>query len=904
MSTKDFNISRDEFRNITRCLDNKEFRGLFMEYCNELRDNKQQYEDELSMLEAQRGYDVKFLKPSPGYVIKTIVDGKQKGFINVCQSDLVQKPTSTSGVNEDGTKGLKWSIPYAQTQPRRDYDNKQVECAVYDVVFHPDSLHLASKNGGFRKLLNDTSLDAVENAFKVKLDRANLRFPKLQYKGTPSSSVVREKMPHCDSLPKDELFDKLLPPLPNAPNSKGDSNLSENIIPKSHNERTEKTKNKENIDRTPVIGTGNPFYATPAYKIIQCRDVEYGEMTNELDAKIDVTIPRGLKVIITLPLLKSASECALDVTKTTLFLVSEKPAKYKLELKLPYEVKENEGKAAFNIDERSLIVTLPVLRKRNITLQDINSVNASATHTKESGKLIEEINTIPAASVDSRIGKVTTVPSVMESSKKTVFPKFSVNKMENLLAFTLNVRNVDPSTIQLDNRTDSVYCRFSNLGNGYFPCFYVFFVRFPNAQVTEVQHEEWDNNLIIQITLNTANVSSYHAGPGEHETVEYSIMEDITDKINKFGKEIEDDSLCIAVVRQAKASAKVKSDGLMSIEITKREDTDQTFREGMNEVETEKEEDKSSMPEAFSATSAEECDEKDGSEAEKARTMLKAKRNSRKKKKQRSLSDSFCDNLKVIVENEASTGSFDQPKVGSKTGNPTPSGTAIDTPETKARKARSVSECCPLKESDGAEDEVPTIPVLTRKYKSILKRSSYDRSISECSSVDDLGTSVEMARSIGESECRKTVRFNSSIRKQLFRSNSCILTMKKKAQKRREVKRRADARRMSEGESTDNDEKEAQHPDEEHCSSSDQHDEKDAMEDDSGVSFDSESGDKEAVAGKEASMHGGRGKAASKRKNSNKGTKSAGSKSNGGKKQGMDAKNIEFKSDMIFDIEI
>uniref|UniRef100_A0A182K856 Protein kintoun n=1 Tax=Anopheles christyi TaxID=43041 RepID=A0A182K856_9DIPT len=894
MSTKDFNISRDEFRNITRCLDNEEFRDLFMEYCTDLRDNRKQYEDELSMLEAQRGYDVKFLKPSPGYVIKTIVDGKGKGFINVCQSELVQKPTSTTGMNEDGTKGLKWSIPYAQTQPRKDYDNKRIECTVYDVMFHPDALHLASKNEGFRKLLNDTSLDAVEQSFMVKLDRANLRFPKLQYKGTPSSSVVREKMPHCDSLPKDELFDKLLPPLPNAP-----------AVPsKASSERTTKTKNKENINRTAAVSAGDLFYTTPEYKIIQRRDVEYGEMTHELDAKIDVTIPRELKIVITLPLLKSTSECALDVTKTTLHLVSEKPAKYKLELKLPYEVKENEGKASFNIEERSLTVTLPVLRKRNITLQDINSVNGSAKPAKESGKLIEEINTtIPVAGGDHQPeNRAPFVPSMPEAPKKMVFPKFSVNKMENLLAFTLNVRNVDPATIQLDNRTDSVYCRFSNVGNGYFPCFYVFFVRFPNAQVTEVQHEEWDNNLIIQITLNTANVSSYQAGPDEHDTVEYSIMEDIADKINKFGKEIEDDSLCIAVVRQAtKASTKVKSDALMSIEITKREE--QALLQKAKEVGTEREEEKISLPEAFSATSAEECDEKDGSEAEKARTMQKAKRNSRKKKKERSLSDSFCDHLKVIVENEATTGSFDQPQVGGeKQEAAMPSTKPIDSPATKARKARSISECCPLKESDGGDD-ASSIPTLTRKYKSILKRSSYDRSISECSSVDDLGTSVEMARSIGE-ECRKTVRFNNSIRKQL--SNSCILTMKKKAQKRREVKRRADARRMSEGESTDNDEKDTHHHDDEHCcSSSDQHDEKDAMEDDSGVSFDSESGDKEIAAMKaEATNNGGRGKAASKRKNKG-GAKSGGaSNSNGGKKQGTDAKNIQFKSDMIFDIEI
>uniref|UniRef100_A0A182N9M6 Protein kintoun n=1 Tax=Anopheles dirus TaxID=7168 RepID=A0A182N9M6_9DIPT len=899
MSTKDFNISRDEFRNITRCLDNEEFRALFMEYCNDLRDNRKQYEEELSVLEAERGYDVKFLKPSPGYVIKTIVDGKRKGFVNVCQSELVQKPTSASGVNEDGTKGLKWSIPYAQTQPRKDYDNKRVECIVYDVMFHPDSLHLASKNDGFRKLLNDTSLDAVEKSFKVKLDRANLRFPKLQYKGTPSSSVVREKMPHCDSLPKDELFEKLLPPLPaSRPSTEGRSNFE--------GERSAKAKNKENINRTAAAGAGDTFYTTPEYKIIQRRDVEYGEMTNELDAKIDVTIPRELKVVITLPLLKSTTECALDVTKTTLHLVSEKPARYKLELKLPYEVKENDGKASFNVDERQLTVTLPVLRKRSITLQDINSVNAPPTKAKESAKLIEEVNMLPNAGCDSLAGESKMVSSVMEAPKKTIFPKFSVNKMENLLAFTLNVRNVDPNTIVLENRTDSVHCRFSNVGNGYFPCYYVFFVRFPNALVTEVLHEEWDNNLIIQITLNIANVSCYQAGPDEHETVEYSIMEDITDKINKFGKEIEDDSLCIAVVRQGQSCATVKSGGLMSIEITKREEADQSHGDGEPGVEAEQGEEEGetkvrSLPEAPSATSAEECDEKEGTDAEKARSMLKAKRNSRKKKKERSLSDSFCDHLKVIVENEAATGSYvEQSKAGSEQEHSTFASKAIDSPESKARKIRSLSECCPLKESDGGE-EGTTIPTLARKYKSILKRSSYDRSISECSSVDDLGTSVELARSMGE-ECRKTVRFNNSIRKQLFRSNSCILTMKKKTLKRKEAQRRADARRMSEGESTDNDEKDAQHHDEEHCSSSGQHDEKDAMEDDSGVSFDSESGDKEIVALKGGKN--GRPKSASKRKNNNKGTKAADAKSNNGKKQGADVKNIEFKSDMIFDIEI
>ncbi|XP_058125656.1 protein kintoun [Anopheles ziemanni] len=922
MSTKDFNLSRDEFRNITRCLENEEFRDLFADYCKDLRDNRQQYEEELAILEAERGYDVKFLNPKPGYVIKTVVDGKRKGFINVCQCELVQKPSIVPGKYEHESKAVQWNIPYAQSQPRRDYDNKRIECIVYDVMFHPDSLGLAARNDHFRKLLNDTSLDAVEGAFKVKLDRANLRFPKLQYKGTPSCTVMRNKKPNFDSLPKDELFDKLLPPMP-TPAAPTNNNINGSETKKSKPNDGPKrgtvteAQNKENIQRSSARG-----YTTPEYKIVQRRDVEYEEMTHELDAKIDVTIPRELKITITLPLLKSAAECTLDVTKATLYLVSEKPAKYKLELKLPYEVRENEGTAQFNVDARTLTVTLPVLRKRPITLQDINRANApeianvgsTQVNQPTSGKLIEEIEETSGGAPTVANGSKSpangiTQPSVVEAPRKTIFPKFSVNKMENLFAFTLNVRNVDPGTIELDSRTDSVHCRFSNVGNGFFPCYYVFFVRFPNAQVTEVQHEEWDNNLIIQVTLNTASVASYHAGPNEHDTVEYSIMEDITDKINKFGKEIEDDSLCIAVVRQEKG-AKARSGGLLSIEITKK-DIDQ------QEEPLEDAGGKVSRAEPPSGTSVDECDDKEPETEAQARAMLTAKKNGRKKNKERSLSESFCDQLKVIVENEpATTGNPGEPSVGKNaSAGMSPASKAIDAPDAKTRKFRSVSECVESSES---------MPSLVRKYKGILKRSSYDRSISECSSVDDLGTSVEMSLpgSMGE-ECRKTVRFNDAIRKQMFRSNTSILAMKKKSQKKKELKRRAAARRMSEGESTDNDEKELHHRDDDdddeddNCLSSDQHDEKDAMENDSGVSFDSESGDKEAAVMHQAASKSRKNNNNNKNSknnssnnsnnntNNNKGPKSGnGLKSGGGQRRPSDSKNIEFKSDMIFDIEM
>ncbi|XP_050093626.1 protein kintoun [Anopheles aquasalis] len=894
MSTKgEFNLSRDEFRNITRCLENEEFRSLFIEYCDELRDpaNRKRYEEELTVLEAERGYDVKFLNPTPGYVIKTVVDGTRKGFINVCRCDLVKKPSSVGGTNDEGQKGLRWSIPYAQSQPRKDYDNRNAECVVYDVMFHPDALHLASKNDGFRKLLNSTALDAVEGSFGVMLDRANLRFPKLQYKGTPKCTVMRERSAKDDATSeRNEFVDKLLASMPPVPNA---------------NETTDCTKDKENIDK-PVgrkaQSGADPFYTTPEYKIVQCRDVGYEEMTEELDAKIDVTIPRLLRVVITLPLLKSASDCALDVTKTALHLVSEKPARYKLELKLPYEVKENEGTAKFNVDEKTLSITLPVLRSRAITLQDINEVRGNA---QSETKIVEPIEEEPPKKGQEQIIKPTSqlVTAATQPARKTVFPKFSVNKMENIFAFTLCVRNVDPATVELDNRTDSVYCRFTNVGNGFFPCYYVFFVRFPNAQVVEVQHEEWDNNLIIQITLNTATIGSYQAGPSEHETAEYSIMEDITDKINKFGKEIEDDSLCIAVVRQEKGKKKPMAG--LSIEISKKnadEREDQRDEESCCEAAAQPEE------EPACGTSVDEGDDKETD----AQIMLKAKRNARKKNKKRSLSESFCDHLKVIVENESIGQSSDHPMAKGGTEGATNGASApIEAPNSgsKPRKVRSVSECCQVEGSEACDESEPSLS-FTRKLKGILKRSSFDRTISECSSVDDLGTSVELSfpGSIGE-ECRKTVRFNDAIRKQLFRSNSCILRQKKKSQKKREQKQRATVRRMSEGESTDNDEKDLIGHDGGHCLGDGG--ENEMVENDSGVSFDSESGEKDAVGEPETGgipMKAGSKKAPKSRKNNQaKGGKpmatmdGKGSRNN---KAGADVQNIEFKSDMIFDIEM
>ncbi|EDS27823.1 conserved hypothetical protein [Culex quinquefasciatus] len=496
-------LTRDEYRNVTRCLGDENFRKLFAEYCSELSDpeNRIQYEKELKMLEAERGYDVKFIKPLPGYVIKTTTKEDNKIFINVCHSDLVGKPVSKATRNSNGQKGLKWSIPYAQTQPRKDYDNRKKSCMVYDVIFHFDTLHLAKQNANFRNLVTDTAIDAVERSFNVPLNNNDLKFPKLQYKGVPKMSIIRQKTNN---------------PL----NEKNHCMIEKSA---ENNDNNDNTDNKENISHTT-----NNEYITPKFKLVHKKSVDYFEMTNE--SNNSNVKPDEIVIEVQLPLLNSASDCVLNVAQKELHLISQEPASYKLQVKLPFEVDEKNGSAKFNTDEKTLILSLPVVK--------------------------------------------TKVSKLIGSDK-------------------------------------------------------------------------------VASTNENSHLDCYYVGIDENELTEYSIMEHITDKKNKFGKEIEDDSLCIAVSKStAKQERKLSN---MSIEIkTKRiSDSECILMEDKNEQGEDKTDHSNNIQENMQKDDiTEESGTMDAElnvpedNIENIQDAKKQKRHSRRKHKKRSLSESCCDQLK------------------------------------------------------------------------------------------------------------------------------------------------------------------------------------------------------------------------------------------------------------------
>jgi len=66
-------------------------------------------------------------------------------------------------------------------------------CTVYDVIFSPDTYRMAETNAKFMNMLEESALDSVENNYHCKLDRNNIKRPKMNFKGVPKATIIRKK---------------------------------------------------------------------------------------------------------------------------------------------------------------------------------------------------------------------------------------------------------------------------------------------------------------------------------------------------------------------------------------------------------------------------------------------------------------------------------------------------------------------------------------------------------------------------------------------------------------------------------------------------------------------------------------------------------------------------------------
>uniref|UniRef100_A0A4W4EPQ1 Protein kintoun n=1 Tax=Electrophorus electricus TaxID=8005 RepID=A0A4W4EPQ1_ELEEL len=344
-------LTTDEINRFSKALKDEKFREMLHEYAEEISnpENRKKYEEEITQLEQERGNNVQFIHPKPHHVLKTSIDGKEKCFINICSNEMINKPTCNAGRSEDGRVGQQWSLPYSLSPGRPDRDVKGNKCMIYDVVFHPETLYIAVKNARFMKLVNSTATQGIEDAFKVKLDRMNVKVLKGQYKGVPHPAVIRKPLPRHPGKEKaapDEFFSSFY-------HDKSDIVPNKNPIP---------------LPITPTQGGQGPVrhrFSLPEQPTKPNYTIKYRSVVDLQDyrcSRDSAPSPRPKEIVITidLPLLKSAGDADLNVSERNLVLQSQKPA-YRLELQLSYPVDGDKGDAKFNKAKKQLIITLPVL---------------------------------------------------------------------------------------------------------------------------------------------------------------------------------------------------------------------------------------------------------------------------------------------------------------------------------------------------------------------------------------------------------------------------------------------------------------------------------------------------------------------------------------------------------------
>ncbi|KAG7509845.1 hypothetical protein JOB18_006677 [Solea senegalensis] len=337
-------LTSEEVDRLGKALKDERFRDMLHEYVQEISDpeTRRQYEEEMTLLEQQRGNNIEFIHPTPFKALKTSVDGKHKCFINICASDKVGKPECKSGVSEDGRRGQHWTLPHSLLPGRQDSDPKGNKVIIYDVVFHPDTLHIASKDKRFMDLVVSTAVNGIQDTLKVTLDKKNVRQLNAKYKGTPQPCVIRKPISGYKAKEASENPDPLAFP------------IQDEIRPNATHNCDSKADESVQIQPQEASAPTKPRFTVKYRSFIDLQDYRC--------SRDSATSPRPKEIVVTvdLPLLKSVRDADLEVKERRLLLDSKKPA-YRLELPLAYPVDEDKGQAKFNKQRGQLTVTLPVL---------------------------------------------------------------------------------------------------------------------------------------------------------------------------------------------------------------------------------------------------------------------------------------------------------------------------------------------------------------------------------------------------------------------------------------------------------------------------------------------------------------------------------------------------------------
>jgi hypothetical protein len=246
-------------------------------------------------------------------------------------------------------------------------------------------------------------------------------------------------------------------------------------------------------------------FTIPTYRIVHRGEFDMQDCTNSRLPQVHSMRPKELLVEIDLPLCASSNNVDLDVCERSLKLHCDSP-KYFLDLPLTYPVRESDSHARFDKKQRKLLITLVVIKENpsiiefdtNIDMEEINE---------------ESTDLIPTITND-------TTPVIDKSSTITYSPvQFDYKQGLAHVALVLYVKNIDKTSLKIENDGQHITIQLSSLGSGFYPLFHQLCLDFDEPMIFDTTENSTtitfnDDNVLILLkkTSNNQQLTQFSSG--------------------------------------------------------------------------------------------------------------------------------------------------------------------------------------------------------------------------------------------------------------------------------------------------------------------------------------------------------------------------------------------------------
>lgn len=129
-------LTREQLKKIEKSMKKPQFMGLLNEYMIEISDpkNKNEYDEYLRQMEREKELpkNMKLVQLKPKFCFRTFIVSQKnkkhemKFFINMCETEYLEKPSCEAVGGNDGKPGYSWKIPNSSGKIRYDQDKSKL----------------------------------------------------------------------------------------------------------------------------------------------------------------------------------------------------------------------------------------------------------------------------------------------------------------------------------------------------------------------------------------------------------------------------------------------------------------------------------------------------------------------------------------------------------------------------------------------------------------------------------------------------------------------------------------------------------------------------------------------------------------------------------------------------------